>query len=750
MANFVKLGATDWRAFLVLVAVICLALWPVFTGRFYAIGDMRDVTIPLETFFHNEELAGRLPAWNPDAAFGFPVMAAAQIGFFYPPLLLLRLLPVPVYLPLIVALHIMFLGAGTMVLARRLGLSKTGALLAGISFSLSSFVWQHVTHLNVLLAVAWMPWQFIVAESLLKKDRWRLAQIATFALVIGIPFLAGQLQIQTFSTLVVVAYIIWERWLLKKKNVVLAICFSLILAFGISAGQLLPTYELTKFSSRGKQGSFDIQTANQYSWPLFHAPNVIWPRFFGHDDTYWGKHLEIEYGLSIGTIPAILALLAIVRLKVFRHVQLRFFAWLSLISFLLALGVLSPFRLVGIEPTLWIFSSPARWLLFTSFSLSLLSAYGFDHVQTIATKKFWVNTVIGLIAGVIIWNTAIFLVIQPEAISHFLPDSLSPAKTQFANQKLISLLHSARTSSISFTSFWTYLPVLAMLVVIFSFNKPKYKLALLAVTTIELLLLASSTNSTLPWKEVLLPPKTVALLPTSVTSGQARLYSIREGGDTGHYFTDPASRANNTIRAQQKELLVPLLNTQFHIPGVEWPASLDIQAVSNALAQMRGNDGYNIKNEETARNLNIGAILIPTHLSSSIPGTLNKTIQDVSIYELTPAPRAQFVPSKPTAGQTKVLYSTLSPSVTSINVEGNVPGAVIIRDTWYPGWQATVDGTIAPIQHFAPFFRSVAVPAGKHSIIMTYKPTLLYQGITISLMTILACCVMLSTRKHLT
>lgn len=138
--------------YLTLVAVTCLTLLPFWVGNFYGTGDMRDVYIPLEHYFQSQELKGILPSWDPNASWGFPVVAAAQIGFFYPPLLLLRFLPIAVYLPLIFALHIGLALFGMFFFMRRLGTSLWASFLGAISFGLSAFIFEHATHLNIVMA----------------------------------------------------------------------------------------------------------------------------------------------------------------------------------------------------------------------------------------------------------------------------------------------------------------------------------------------------------------------------------------------------------------------------------------------------------------------------------------------------------------------------------------------------------------------------------------------------------------------
>jgi uncharacterized membrane protein YfhO len=50
------------------------------------------------------------------------------------------------------------------------------------------------------------------------------------------------------------------------------------------------------------------------------------------------------------------------------------------------------------------------------------------------------------------------------------------------------------------------------------------------------------------------------------------------------------------------------------------------------------------------------------------------------------------------------------------------PGLVILADTYYPGWQLTIDDKPAPIYRANRIMRGAAVPAGDHTLIYTYKP----------------------------
>ena len=47
---------------------------------------------------------------------------------------------------------------------------------------------------------------------------------------------------------------------------------------------------------------------------------------------------------------------------------------------------------------------------------------------------------------------------------------------------------------------------------------------------------------------------------------------------------------------------------------------------------------------------------------------------------------------------------------------------LVISDTWYPGWRATIDGDEAPIHRANYMFRGVFVPAGEHTVRLDFHP----------------------------
>jgi hypothetical protein len=60
-------------------------------------------------------------------------------------------------------------------------------------------------------------------------------------------------------------------------------------------------------------------------------------------------------------------------------------------------------------------------------------------------------------------------------------------------------------------------------------------------------------------------------------------------------------------------------------------------------------------------------------------------------------------------------------------------GLLVLTDAYYPGWQAAVDGSPAPILRANGMFRGIVLAGGKHRVELSYRPRSLFWGGMISL-----------------
>jgi len=67
-----------------------------------------------------------------------------------------------------------------------------------------------------------------------------------------------------------------------------------------------------------------------------------------------------------------------------------------------------------------------------------------------------------------------------------------------------------------------------------------------------------------------------------------------------------------------------------------------------------------------------------------------------------------------------------------VNVTNDAPGYLVLTDTFYPGWLATVDGEPSPIQRADLMFRAVQLEPGSHRVEFRYRPVSVRLGAGIS------------------
>ncbi len=74
-----------------------------------------------------------------------------------------------------------------------------------------------------------------------------------------------------------------------------------------------------------------------------------------------------------------------------------------------------------------------------------------------------------------------------------------------------------------------------------------------------------------------------------------------------------------------------------------------------------------------------------------------------------------------------------------LQVSTSRAGYLVLCDSWYPGWYATVDGTAVPIYRADFIFRAIAIEPGDHFVTMEYRPMSFAVGEAVSGLGALAC-----------
>ena len=81
----------------------------------------------------------------------------------------------------------------------------------------------------------------------------------------------------------------------------------------------------------------------------------------------------------------------------------------------------------------------------------------------------------------------------------------------------------------------------------------------------------------------------------------------------------------------------------------------------------------------------------------------------------------------------EALISEYRPGHISIDVSSDNESLLLVTDSFYPGWIATIDGEANKILQTNILFRGIIVPAGSHEVILEYKPASFQIGLLLSI-----------------
>ncbi|MCC7368588.1 MAG: YfhO family protein [Chloroflexi bacterium] len=101
---------------------------------------------------------------------------------------------------------------------------------------------------------------------------------------------------------------------------------------------------------------------------------------------------------------------------------------------------------------------------------------------------------------------------------------------------------------------------------------------------------------------------------------------------------------------------------------------------------------------------------------------------------LAPSETVRPPAASPAAGSTvgQAHIERDDPERVAISVSTAAPSILVLSDSWFPGWRATVDGQDVPIERANILFRAVQVPAGQHTVEFIYQPRSVQVGLAIS------------------
>ena len=356
--------------FIVLVASVILFLSPVlFTQDIWGFRDFHRYIYPTKFFARESILSGIIPFWNPYLASGMPFLANLQSCIFYPPSILIYILPINLGLKVYVLFHFGLAGISMYLLCRKLGLSGVPSLVASIVWTFSGWMVSSIDIIIILASSAWLP--LILLFALKSRESFLFSVLTGIAL--SFQFLGGEPSIFYFTLLLLICFSFYFRLKIRRT------ALSILIGIGLSLFQILPFLEMVSYSERlysQKNTAFWAFVPHElFSLIIPSATGNLIRNPLSYD---WLRQMWLK-SPYLGIIPFVLTAVAILYPKKKRAAS--FFCLIFLFSILLSFGDRTPlYKLSQLLPLFSLVRYPVKWLYLATFSSSILAGFSVCYI----------------------------------------------------------------------------------------------------------------------------------------------------------------------------------------------------------------------------------------------------------------------------------------------------------------------------------------------------------------------------------
>lgn len=749
----------------------------IFGGQTLYRTDISWIHYPGHIFMANEWLAGRVPLWDPYRQGGMPMLAEPQIGVLYPlRILFLSPLSPSLELSLFILLHFPLAALFTYILARSLGLSQTAATLAGLVFGFGGFLMAQVSNVNIMTGAVWLPLALYAMIRATRQRSWLAAMLA--GLPLALQTLTAHSQIIFYTLLTVAGYGLYRlavdflagpppfrhnlRYALQTGLLVAA---AIVTGLLLAAPQLLPSSELLQFTLRSQDRGLELLTENSLH-PLMWL-NLLLPGAFGNNVVgFKGGDPFQEVFTYAGFLPLLLAGFG---LGAWRRPGQRFFILLLAGAIVLALGDHTPLYRYVIQylPGFDLFRIPARWLMVVTLALAVLAGFGLD---TLREKGLSRRTLALLLGGGLLLGLGLVLIgggsgdllarssQLNEPYGKLASAFLSKAFTSnpiYQERLLLRWAFGLNTPAFLLLANLVATSILLSLWTMRRISGPTFAgLTLLAVSLDLLLAGGTAINPVRPEER------------WQVLSGGARYVLDHVGG--ARVFPLSVSGEDEAVRNL----------------GQYFPSAYSVHSASGYSSPLKLARYETFLDEadpvQAIQVLAVRYLLTEGQMGADVAATYPLVYSDAHSYvyeNKQPLPRAFVVHAAVRAGspaealahfqrrtldprQTVVLESQpeeTPPALTPVNVAAtstaeiiaenpqqleieaslSADGYLVLLDTFFPGWEATVDRQPTPIYRADYLGRAVFIPAGEHTIRFEYRPRSFRVGVGLALFTLI-------------
>jgi hypothetical protein len=333
--------------------------------------DAADLHYPLQKYFSDRLLSGKLPFWTPYLFSGYPILANPEVGAWYPPhwpFFLTGIVPRSIQFEL--ALNAFLACLGAYFLISRHVASRAAAVLGALSYGLSGFFAGHSSHVGLFSAAAGFPWLLLAYRR--AADSTALRYTALGGLAGGAMILAGYTQTAVYGFLGLGLYALADLWGHGRRWLRAAAIVGGMLAGALACAaiQILPGLELVSHSIRAASNYATSTEGTLHARALM---TLLAPDWLGAiSGNYKGPSDITQHYFYAGLLLLPLAALGAAKTRA------RLPGLLLIVpSAWYMVGPAGGFyRLVALAPGLNKFRAPIQGWFLVAFGLALLAAAG--------------------------------------------------------------------------------------------------------------------------------------------------------------------------------------------------------------------------------------------------------------------------------------------------------------------------------------------------------------------------------------
>lgn len=674
-----------------------------------------------------------LPLWNPYNFSGSPLLANIQSSAFYPLNILYFVLPEDIAWSITVILQMLFAAFFTYFYCRSVKLEPLASIFSSVAYSSSLFMSVFLEYNTIGHIMALLPLSLFSIEKLLLSGHGRYGLL--FGASIAFSSFAGHLQLFVYSVGFIFIYGLFRTFSKEKVKSMLGFLAVFILSVLLCGIQLFPTLELLQLSARQ---AHNIEFFNSNLLIQINQIVVLFvPDFFGNPasrnylltDAYPGNALYIGVASVIFAFLSFSLKSGVKRFFTFTSVTIMFLIIRSPITeafYTLPIPMLSS-------------SSPSNMIFLISFSLSVLAGFGLMELKD--NLKFKSFAVLIIVLAIVV-GLGVFM--ANRDFNH--KNAFLSVGLMFVSIVLVFLLRTAK-----------------------GYLQNVMKVVVIVFTVLELFYFFQKFNPFVERQLVFPDNKVLNFLQhqkdtfrfwgyhsAGIEANFATQYKIfsTDGYDPlypryyGEFMNlskkgklleefDSTNRSDAVISQTgameqnlQRKRVLDFLGVKYVLDHSS-NASSEKEFPPDKFRQVFSDNGWKVfENLEVFPRAFLAGGLVKTKSRGEFEKYFTDT--DFSLRDIVLVDEKYYpVFADHSGGEVKIV--SYLPNKVELKTVSKQASFLVLTDTYFPGWTATIDGKQTPVHKAYHSFRMIEVPSGEHKVKFEYFPVSFKIGVIVSI-----------------